>query len=252
MPLPGDTGGGGVGGGTTSSFCPPSPADMEQQINNALSRISALEDAVASLATQDVNAVQMSDITPSVGWVYDVTYMGIPGWTQTEAGTLIPPIGFNISMLNLFPNGQSTSGLPSGGNFSWAQVSVLATANAITSIAEYVDADNIVSTDGSSKITITSAGLYVFSMLDQLSISHTAAAYGILSVFDNAFGLPGSSTVCEGGQVITGATSGTKSATLGSSTVTTIPAGSYDLKVQAVASGGTWNHLAVVSILKLS
>lgn len=94
--------------------CSVSPSDMQGQIDNILSRLAGLEEAVAGLAASDVNAIQLSDISPSVGWVYDVTYMGMPGWTQTAAGTLIPPTGFSISTASLFPNGAQTSGISGG------------------------------------------------------------------------------------------------------------------------------------------
>jgi hypothetical protein len=29
-------------------------------------------------------------------WIGDITYAGIPGWTQTEYGTLIPPPGIDF------------------------------------------------------------------------------------------------------------------------------------------------------------
>ena len=89
------------GGGTAANLCPPSPSDLAGQINNLITRIENLEKAVAELQGQDVTATQLSDLSQQVGWVYDVTYLGVPGWTQTAAGTLIPPAGLALSTLGI-------------------------------------------------------------------------------------------------------------------------------------------------------
>jgi hypothetical protein len=89
------------GGGTAANLCPPSPSDLAGQINNLITRIENLEKAVAELQGQDVTATQLSDLSQQVGWVYDVTYLGVPGWTQTASGTLIPPPGLALSTLGI-------------------------------------------------------------------------------------------------------------------------------------------------------
>lgn len=87
------------GGGTPSTICAVSPSDMAGNIDNILSRLEALEQEVAELKAQNTSAIQLSDISNNVGWVYNVTYMGVEGWTQTQAGTLIPPAGFTVSQI---------------------------------------------------------------------------------------------------------------------------------------------------------
>ena len=92
----------GDGGGSTASLCPISPTDQVQIVDNLLDRIQALEKAVSELLAVNVMANQLSDISQQIGWVTGITYMGVEGWTQTEAGTLIPPAGFSLSGSGLF------------------------------------------------------------------------------------------------------------------------------------------------------
>ena len=127
-------------------ICAVSPSDMVGQVDNLLSRIEALEQAVAELQSQNVSAIQLSDLSQSGGWLYDVTYLGMPGWTQTAAGTLIPPPGVSLSSLGILPNasqlyssGSGISGVglstalfqatvgaiadgPGGTSFSWSTI----------------------------------------------------------------------------------------------------------------------------------
>src|SRR5258706_1717580 len=125
MPLPIDT----SGGGSTSNFCAPTPSDMEGQINNILSRLDALEKTVSEMQGADVTATQLSDFAAQVGWVYGVTYMGTPGWIQTEAGTLIPPPGLSLSSLGIL--------LPGLGNNPATLVSTDSDGNPVFSINQH-------------------------------------------------------------------------------------------------------------------
>lgn len=90
-----------TGGGSTGSICSITPSDQAGQIDNILSRLEALEKAIAELQAQNIGATQLSDIAQDAGWLYNVTYMGTPGWTQTSSGTLIPPAGVSLSSLGL-------------------------------------------------------------------------------------------------------------------------------------------------------
>ena len=90
MPMEGP----GTGGGTTD-LCNVSPFDQSGTIDNLIDRIEALETAVAILAGSDVSVEQLSDVSESLGWINDVTYLGTEGWTQTPSGTLIPPPGWS-------------------------------------------------------------------------------------------------------------------------------------------------------------
>lgn len=89
------------GSGSALALCTVNPADLKAVIDNIYSRLEALEGQISQIASQDINANQLSDIAENVGWVYGVTYLGVPGWTQTSAGTLIPPTGFTLSSLGL-------------------------------------------------------------------------------------------------------------------------------------------------------
>jgi hypothetical protein len=94
---PGEGGGGMTMGGTASSICAISPSDTASTIGNLLERIEALELALSQVLGANLHANTLGDISSQVGWVYGVEYMGIPGWIQTEYGTLIPPAGFTLS-----------------------------------------------------------------------------------------------------------------------------------------------------------
>lgn len=94
---PYDGGGGLTMGGTASSMCAISPSDLVGTIGNLISRIEDLEFALSQVLGANLHANTLGDISSQVGWVYNVEYMGIPGWIQTEYGTLIPPAGFTLS-----------------------------------------------------------------------------------------------------------------------------------------------------------
>lgn len=100
--------GGGVGGSGDSIFlsgsaatCAISPSDLVGTLDNFLHRLEEVEKAVTQLLAQNIWANQLSDLSQQVGWVGNVTYMGVPGWTQTEYGTLIPPAGLSLSTLGI-------------------------------------------------------------------------------------------------------------------------------------------------------
>jgi hypothetical protein len=94
-PGEGDGGAGGLGG-TAGSICAISPSDLVGTIGNLISRIEDLEFALSQVLGANLHANTLGDISSQVGWVYNVEYMGVPGWIQTEYGTLIPPPGFTI------------------------------------------------------------------------------------------------------------------------------------------------------------
>lgn len=89
--------GGGGGLGTASSICTISPEDTTAVLGNLISRIEKLEFNLSQILGANLHANQLSDLSSQVGWVYNVEYMGVPGWIQTEYGTLIPPAGFTMS-----------------------------------------------------------------------------------------------------------------------------------------------------------
>src|SRR3972149_8446706 len=91
--------GGGGGGVTDAGVCAISPSDLVGYTGNALNRIKDLEQRVAELEAAIVQVNQLSDLSQQVGWVGNVIYMGVEGWTQTENGTLIPPPGVSFSSL---------------------------------------------------------------------------------------------------------------------------------------------------------
>ena len=247
MPVSGDLGGGG------GSWCPVSPSDMVGTINNLMSRIEQLEQDMAELKAQNTTAAQLSDFANAAGWIDNVTYLGMPGWTQTPSGTLIPPAGFSLSPIlddALARDQLGYSGV-SAGVFSWAQLTINASGGAITSISELYDSNNIVSVS-SPTVTITTSGLYGFFCWDTIGINVTSAASSIVSLTDNSFSLPGQAAVIKVGLTMTSTTSGTKNANVGSGLITTIPSGSFNLTASISQTGGTWTHIVAVSILKLS
>lgn len=92
-----DGGGAFVPSGTAGSMCAISPSDQVGIIDNLLTRIEKLEFALSQVLGANLHANTLGDLSSQVGWVYGVEYMGIPGWIQTEYGTLIPPAGFTLS-----------------------------------------------------------------------------------------------------------------------------------------------------------
>lgn len=104
--MAGTTGGnvGGLGGGRTttdSGVCAISPSDLVGYTGNALNRLKELEQRVAELEAKNTEVNQLSDLSQQVGWVGGITYLGTAGWTQTAAGTLIPPPGVSLSTLGI-------------------------------------------------------------------------------------------------------------------------------------------------------
>src|SRR3990170_7773364 len=89
----------GGGSSTDTGVCAISPSDLVGYTGNALNRIKDLEQRVAEIEAMNVEVNQLSDLSQQVGWVGNVIYMGVEGWTQTEYGTLIPPAGVSFSSL---------------------------------------------------------------------------------------------------------------------------------------------------------
>jgi hypothetical protein len=77
-------------------------ADEASEIESLKERVAKLERALQYVLGQDISAGQLSDISQNAGWIYGVEYMGVEGWTKTNAGTLIPPAGFSLSGSGLF------------------------------------------------------------------------------------------------------------------------------------------------------
>lgn len=86
-----------------SGVCSISPSDLVGYVGNALNRIKELEQKVTELQAANVSAGNIGQISGQIGWVGGITYMGIPGWTQTVYGSLIPPPGVSLSSLGIFP-----------------------------------------------------------------------------------------------------------------------------------------------------
>lgn len=86
-----------------TGVCAISPSDLVGFTGNALNRIEELEQRVAELEAKLVEASQLSDLSQQVGWVGGITYMGVSGWTQTQAGTLIPPPGWSLVDAGILP-----------------------------------------------------------------------------------------------------------------------------------------------------
>lgn len=81
---------------TDSGVCAISPSDLVGYVGNLINLVKDLEQRVIELESGNIEANQLSDISQQVGWVSGVTYMGVPGWTQTSYGTLIPPTGAGV------------------------------------------------------------------------------------------------------------------------------------------------------------
>src|SRR3989337_3997815 len=150
---------GGGGSSTDTGVCSISPADLVGYTGNALNRIKSLEQRVAELEAAIIRVNQLSDISQQVGWVGNVIYMGVEGWTQTEYGTLIPPpgvsfstLGFTLSDGNTYPfvvmdeNGVLQYGYTATGGVSGAL------AGGANSVDLYTGLNQISYTDNSVQI----------------------------------------------------------------------------------------------------
>jgi len=123
---------GGTLGGT--QICNVSPSDSAGTIDNLKQRVEKLENTVAQILSGNVEALQLSDIAASLGWVTDVTYLGTDGFTLTPAGTLIPPTGWTglssvidgLSGLSLYSGGNSVGGFNtlSVYNYDWYGIDI--------------------------------------------------------------------------------------------------------------------------------
>jgi hypothetical protein len=82
--------------GTAASVCAISPSDTVGVLNNFLTRIEKLEEIMMQIASANVLAGQISEISQQIGWMYGIEYLGQPGWAQTSYGTLVPPPGFTL------------------------------------------------------------------------------------------------------------------------------------------------------------
>jgi hypothetical protein len=172
MPFPNDD----------SGVCSISPSDMAGQIDNILTRLENLEEVIAQLSTSNVNAIQLSDISESVGWVYDVEYMGIPGWTQTAAGTLIPPLGFTVS--EILANAQAGQLATSGGGGGVTDhiemiISTTTTFSPLTFNSINKNMGDVFSWTSGDKVYCSSSGIFSIVINMALSVKTVEGAVSI-------------------------------------------------------------------------
>jgi hypothetical protein len=197
---------------TDSGVCAISPSDLVGYTGNALNRIKDLEQRVAELEAANVEANQLSDLSQQIGWVGDITYMGVPGWTQTSYGTLIPPAGVSLSSLgftmsdgNQYPfvvmdeDGVLQFGFDTSGNVSGASVSGknYVSFNTLTGTpGADIDFGNVSTTagsgwytfNGSDTVTLLQTGVYAYNLI----IDGTSNIVGATQKFvmDQPFGYP--------------------------------------------------------------
>lgn len=259
-----DSNGGGYGGGSTSLVCTPSPSDQVAILNNLISRVSDIERFLSQLVGADVQANNLSELATDLGNVLNGTIV-LPATSWGGAGSSVPvPADFNGTVMSgnvitTWTNGvvsfevTNSGGITTGGGSitKWAQVGILASGGAITSVDILSDTSNLVSTS-SPTLTINESGLYLFTSTDVIGVNTTNAQYSLLQLYDASFSLPGQSTVAQAGYTTTGTTSGTKAARIGDGLITTIPTNNFDLTASISQTGGTWTHNMTVSIVKLS
>lgn len=211
-----------------SGFCSVSPSDLAWNTGNALNRLAELEQRVAELEAKVTEASQLSNISGQVGWVGGVTYMGIPGWTMTEYGTLIPPPGMSLSSLGIKlsdgntynavwmdENGVLQYGFTTTGQFVGASTStfgnkMMATVYADTSndgnefsgpggitnseITVYSDPNGIIDPISVSQFRVTKTGYYLLALTYQVNVKSTSATGSVLCTWSIAntpdFGQP--------------------------------------------------------------
>ena len=191
---------------TDNGVCAISPSDLVGYTGNLINRVNELEQRIAQLEAANLEVNQLSDISQQVGWVDGVTYMGIPGWTQTEYGTLIPPPGFTflgngmtLSDGNTYQavyfdeDGVLQYGFQTGGTgvtgaavASGATNYIVLTSNSTTisggdpDMIQYAIAGSALSFDGVSTITANSTGLYRLSFFVPVIIANSPATAALI------------------------------------------------------------------------
>jgi hypothetical protein len=182
-------------------------ADEASEIESLKERVAKLERALQYVLGQDISAGQLSDISQVAGWIYDVEYMGKPGWTKTSIGTLIPPAGLSLSSLgfkmsdgNDYPlvvmdeNGVLQYGFTSGGAVKGAssstQIAMLYTDDpggfsgngTIVNIPTQIgyDPDNLVNMVTSSAWQVNQSGYYNMSIACGMSMSASVPSLAVV------------------------------------------------------------------------
>lgn len=175
--------GSGSGPGTPppldQGVCAISPSDLVGYVGNIINRVKELEQKVAELEAKNTEVDQLSDLSQQVGWVGGITYMGTEGWTQTEYGSLIPPLGWTLADAGLLPPSLGGSGLQmvytdADGNISTAsaggQTLVLSTSAQLLGFGEAIDWEDELFSNSTAMswsgdtITLPSPGTYAISL----------------------------------------------------------------------------------------
>ncbi len=255
------------GGGTTGSVCTPSPGDQSAITNNLIDRIADIERFLSRLVGADVNANNLAELATNLGNVLNGTIM-LPGtqYSPYGVGGSIPvPDGYTGTVISgnvittwtdgvvsfevINPPGGG-GGITVGGVSRFAQVSIQGAVGSITTISVLADSSNLVNT-GSTTITMNETGLYLFTMLDAISVNTTNAQRSILQLSASAPDVPGTVSLAQAGYATSGSTSGSKEARIGSGVVTTILNAGAVLTASISETGGTWAHIGTLSIVRL-
>lgn len=179
-------GGSGTGGGSSSISglgCFIGGADESGELLSLQQRVARIEAQITLLLGGNVSAAQLSDLSQQVGWVTGITYMGQPGWTRTEYGTLIPPAGWTLSLPALLPGGAQVSGTnpfaylkstdnlidfgaaPDNGSATW-EISK--------------DDTSLVSLFGSTGFKVSTSGFYLVSLAVGVSTDNAADGHALV------------------------------------------------------------------------
>jgi hypothetical protein len=136
-------------GGGSTDICNVSPSDQIGQISNILNRLQQVEAALAALLGTDVEALQLSDISNNLGWVYNVTYLGEEGWTQTPSGTLIPPAGWS-GLSNILDGFEGTTVSAGTGRVCLHRVNLATSSDVSTGTSYYIQVATTPASDDDS------------------------------------------------------------------------------------------------------
>ena len=209
--------GGGTAPGTSAGgVCWTGGADESATILSLTERVTQLEEKMAQMFGADWETAELSNGTSQLGWITGVTYMGVPGWTQTEYGTLIPPAGFSLSTVGFTMSDGSTwpavvmdengvlqygfGGVDADGNFlpiggalggslTGNAFAVLTTNNPIRdftsssgqslgTITIQHDPNGLVTLLTSQRFAVTTSGWYLVSMISTLQCYNDASGNG--------------------------------------------------------------------------
>lgn len=108
--------GGTGGGGSTPNFCSVTPADQAGNLDNILSRLTAIETILSQLLGTDITAIQLSDISQDLGTILGANILnGVLGDNLAQGYVAYAfQEGADPSRMSFSPTGVNSIPIPAG------------------------------------------------------------------------------------------------------------------------------------------